>query len=72
MSDEKIDLAAVEEDARELWVMRRDDTLALVAAVRSAREVIDQYELGDVDHRAMKRLHAAIAPFADSGSAEVE
>ena len=62
MSDEKIDLAAIEEDARDYYVMRRDDTLALVAAVRAAIVVAADPLSTD----AVRRLDAALAPFTDS------
>lgn len=62
MSDEKIDLAEIEEDAREYYVMRRDDTLALVAVARAARASAAR----PTSVNNWKALDAALAPFTDS------
>lgn len=66
MSDEKIDLAEFEEDVR-AWVLRRDDTLALVRAVRASKA----YMAPPFSWSKFDELDRALAPFTDSGSAEV-
>lgn len=72
MSDEKIDLANIEGRARFDVEFHgpsdfASDVLALVAAARAARNVIEQFSLfGEIDHRGLKRLEGCLAPFTDS------
>lgn len=66
MSDELIDLAVIDRDAREWWVMRRDETLALVRLARADREWMNNDD-PDRNLRALgDELGSALAAFNDS------